>query len=81
MAFPNPFQSKATIRFTLPGDSPYTFTLFDRIGQVVDQRQGIARAGKQNTLEVAGEGLSSGLYFVRLQLGNTAKVLRLLLAR
>ena len=80
-AFPNPFQSKATIRFTLPGDSPYTLTLFDRIGQVVDQQQGTASAGKQNTLEVAGEGLSNGLYFARLQLGKTTKVFRLLLAR
>jgi hypothetical protein len=80
-AFPNPFKSKAMIRFTLQTDGPYTLTLLNRIGQIVAQQQGTAKAGKQNVIEVAGVGLSNGFYFARLQSREKTKVFRLLLAR
>jgi hypothetical protein len=48
LAYPNPIQTKATIRFTLKTDGPYTLTRYDNnMGQVVYQKQGMAKAGEQ----------------------------------
>jgi hypothetical protein len=76
-AYPNPFTSEAKIRFTLPRDGWYTLTLYDsKMGQVF-QKQGTARAGKQNIIEIAGSGLGRGLYYARLQTNDNTRTLKL----
>jgi hypothetical protein len=79
LAYPNPILTTATIRFALKTDGPYTLTLYDsKMGQVVYQKQGAARAGEQLEIEVEGARLSRGLYFARLQTNKSSKTLKLL---
>jgi hypothetical protein len=81
VGYPNPFSSKTRIRFALPADGPYTFTLLNRIGQVMGQQQGAGKAGKHNFIEIEGGGLRNGLYFARIQTREVSRVLRLVLTR
>ena len=82
LAYPNPFISQTTIRFALKTDGPYTLTLYDNtMGQVVYQKQGSARAGEENIIEVEAAKLRGGLYFAKLQTNESSKTLRLLLKK
>lgn len=81
-AYPNPFSAKASIRFALAADGPYTFTLYDsQMIRQVYQIQGTARAGNQNIVEIAGAGLKRGFYYARLQTQESVQTLRLLLEK
>jgi hypothetical protein len=82
LAYPNPIQTTATIQFVLKKDSPYTLTLYDsKMGQVVYQKQGTARAGEQQKIEVESARLGRGLYYARLQTNESSKSLRLLIKK
>ena len=82
VAYPNPFSAKTTISFTLSVDGDYSLALYDgNQVQVVFQKQGKARAGEINTIEVDGGLLGRGLYLARLQTGNSSQTLRLMLDR
>jgi len=75
--YPNPFNSSATIRYSVPEASSVTVTLYDVLGRraatVVDSHM---QAGRYTyNLEVGD--LSDGVYFLRLQAGvhsDTRKV-------
>ncbi|WP_369410451.1 phytase [Pontibacter qinzhouensis] len=82
LLYPNPFYSTATIQFVLRDGGAYSITLYDSKGAQVNKvLQGTAEAGKQHTAEVSGEGLSNGLYIVRLQSAQGTKSVRLMLNR
>lgn len=81
-AYPNPFSSKLTIRFTLSADGEYTLNLYDHQQvQLVYQQQGAAQAGELNTLEVDGSQLAPGLYLAQLHADGNIQSLRLVLDR
>jgi hypothetical protein len=82
LAYPNPFNASATLSFALPADGDYSLTLYDsRQVAMVYQKQGKAKAGELNTIEVDGVQLPRGIYFARLQTGTGTKTLRLMLNR
>jgi len=74
---PNPFNSRALIRFNLPVAEAYQLTLHDVAGREVrGWRNQAIRAGRQS-LVLDGEELAAGVYLVKLQAGgenSTAKV-------
>ncbi|MGV3639627.1 MAG: T9SS type A sorting domain-containing protein [Adhaeribacter sp.] len=79
-AFPNPFTTRATLRFALAVDGAYSLTLYEGNGsQVVYRQQGSARAGALTSLDLDGATLKKGLYFARLQTADGVKTLRILL--
>ncbi|MGV3502252.1 MAG: T9SS type A sorting domain-containing protein [Adhaeribacter sp.] len=79
-AFPNPFTTRATLRFALETDGAYSLTLYDGNGsQVVYQQKGSARAGALTSLDLDGTSLKKGLYYARLQTPDGVKTLRILL--
>lgn len=80
LAYPNPFTAAATLSFALPADGEYSLTLYDsKRVEVVYQKQGVAKAGELNTLEVSGVDLVPGMYFARLQANGTNQTLRMIL--
>ena len=82
--YPNPFASKATIRFAMPADGDYSLTLFDARGKRISLlRQGKGAAEQLQTVEVDADtaGLNEGLYFARLQTSSGIKTFRLMLER
>jgi len=78
LAYPNPFSTNAIVTFTLSYASTYTVELYNSSGiKVSIVKQGRAEAGKLNIVNVDGSGLSNGLYFVKLQVGEKSKTLKL----
>ncbi len=69
---PNPFNPVTTIRYTLDSDRQVRFTLFDIMGRIVETIHEHGRQGV-NTLVWNAEDLPSGIYFIRMDAGNTVQ--------
>jgi hypothetical protein len=76
--FPNPFNPETNITFSLPQSARVSLTIYNALGQevarLVDSEQYIAGTHKTlwNGTNQAGEYLSSGVYFYRLQTSDGA---------
>jgi hypothetical protein len=82
LVYPNPVVNAATIRFALKADGPYTLTVYEsHVGRKVYQKEGTARAGEQQSIEIESSKLGSGLYFVKLQSHEGSKTLRIVVER
>ncbi|TXK46755.1 T9SS type A sorting domain-containing protein [Pontibacter qinzhouensis] len=80
LAYPNPFTSRATLRFALPEDGTYTIAIYDSKGaQLNVLQQGHANAKQVTEIELDGTNLAKGLYIVRLQTQSESKSLKLIL--
>jgi len=79
--FPNPFNPSTTFSYFLPGAGDVSIRIYDIAGREVatifDQRQ---MAGGHQVL-FNGEGISSGLYFYRLQFEHHAQVKKMILLK
>jgi hypothetical protein len=69
--YPNPFNPRTSIRFDLPEDRYVTLSIYNVRGQVVrvllDQ---VLYPAGLHSIELAGSGLSSGIYLYRFQAGT-----------
>ncbi len=76
--YPNPTQGQFTMEFTDRVQSYLRIQVYDITGkQVFDERMENPRL--RNRIEINPEGLSKGLYFVRLSSGNGTGVQRLII--
>jgi hypothetical protein len=80
-AFPNPFNSTATLRFELPAASVVTVEVFDVLGRSV-YRQNLGRmiAGEHRQ-RFDGSDLSSGVYFAALWTESATRVQKMMLLK
>jgi hypothetical protein len=84
--YPNPFNAETRIRFTLDRAGPVSMKIFDVTGRLVrtlietDLPSGEHRAGWNGT-DDRGRALASGVYFCRLETGQTAGARKMILAR
>ena len=79
--YPNPFNPSTTIRYALPGRSPVTLTIYNTLGQrLTTLVEGEQEAG-YHEVKFDAAGLSSGVYFCRLQAGSFVETKNLLLVR
>jgi len=77
--YPNPFNPSTTIRYVLPQKSRVTLSVINTLGQeVANLVNGEYEAGFHETTFDAS-GLSSGVYFYRIQAGEFVATKRLLL--
>jgi len=68
--YPNPFNSTATIRYSLPASEYVRLGVYDVLGRHVnDLVNGSVSAGEHN-MSWNASGVSSGIYFLRLQAGR-----------
>lgn len=85
-AWPNPFNPRTELAFTLPAPGHARLDIHDargaRIRQLVDE---VLAAGEQRStwdgLDEAGRPVPSGAYFARLEVGSTVETGKLVLVR
>ncbi|MDD8018978.1 MAG: T9SS type A sorting domain-containing protein, partial [Bacteroidota bacterium] len=79
--YPNPFNPSTTINYQLPVNSNVSLKVYDILGKevitLVHQEQ---RAGTYS-VKFAGEKLSTGIYFYRLQAGSFVQIKKMLLMK
>ncbi|MBM3324522.1 MAG: T9SS type A sorting domain-containing protein [Calditrichaeota bacterium] len=79
--YPNPFNPRTTVSFSLPRTSEIELGVYDVLGRKVSQlAKGWFLPGK-HTLYFDGRGLPSGTYFVRLEASGDATTQKLLLVK
>jgi len=81
--FPNPFNPTTTISYDLPEQSMIKLTVFDIRGQeVTNLNNGIKQPGKYevqwNGMDQAGNQVSTGVYFCRLETGYFSQTIKML---
>ncbi|MFI5151544.1 MAG: N-acetylmuramoyl-L-alanine amidase [Bacteroidia bacterium] len=78
-AFPNPFSSLTTVAYTLSEAADVHITLIDVLGkQIFTSETGIETPGLHHVgIDAGALGLSSGIYFLRLETSNLTEILKL----
>lgn len=84
--YPNPFNSRITIPFTLPTELSVTLTVYDNLGRVVKHLlNGKLSAGTHrvhwNGTDDRGNPCASGIYYLRFNAGTVRQVQKLFLIR
>ena len=67
--FPNPFNFKTQIRFFLPEEDAVEVTAIDLFGREVLKVPSKHLQGGWNLQELSFDGMSSGVYFIRVKTG------------
>ncbi|MCK4606597.1 MAG: T9SS type A sorting domain-containing protein, partial [candidate division Zixibacteria bacterium] len=78
--YPNPFNPSTTISFDLPRGSKYTLTIYNVMGQKVDDFTGHARAGAVE-IEWDATGKASGIYLYKLTSSGFSATRKMLLLK
>jgi hypothetical protein len=69
-SYPNPVQKQATVEYTLPEQTDVRVALYDVLGRrVATLEEGSKQAGRHQ-IQLEKTGLSSGVYFGRLEAGS-----------
>lgn len=68
--YPNPFNPSTTITFDLPVEGYVNLEVFNVLGQQVEQLISDRIDAGSHSVEFAGNGLSSGTYFCKLEIDN-----------
>jgi hypothetical protein len=79
--FPNPFNSATVIGFQLPVEENVSLSVYDLLGRRVLVLENVVRPAGYHQVSLDAQGLSSGVYFYRLQAGSFTETKRLLLLR
>jgi len=79
--YPNPFNDRATVKFVLSNSADVDLEVFDLNGRLVTAlARGYYESG-EHLVDFDGCGLSSGVYFVRLRVGNSASTRKTVLLK
>jgi hypothetical protein len=79
--YPNPFNPVTTIRFQVTRPSSVTLAVYNALGQhVATLFRGEKPAGAYS-VKFSGSGLSSGVYFCRLQAGELVQMRKLIIVK
>jgi photosystem II stability/assembly factor-like uncharacterized protein len=79
--YPNPFNPSTTIKYELPKASQVTLTLYDVLGRQVSVLVNERREAGYHEVKFDGSGLSSGVYFYRIEAGSFVETRKLILLR
>lgn len=79
--YPNPFNPSTTITFTLPTKSFVTLRVFDSLGQEVSTLVSEEMLPGTYSRQWNAEGLPSGAYFYRIQVGSYTETKKLVVIR
>jgi hypothetical protein len=80
-AYPNPFNNKTILTYSIPINSEVSLIVYDICGkEVIMIYQGYQSVGT-HCVEIDGRNLSSGIYFVRLNADDFSQTQKLLLIK
>jgi hypothetical protein len=79
--YPNPFNPSTTIRFELPHGSQVSLKVYNTLGQEVATLVNETKPAGVYTVEFDAAGLSTGVYFCRLEAGSFVQTRKLVLLR
>jgi uncharacterized protein (DUF362 family) len=79
--FPNPFNPSTTIRYGLPRRAAVELAIYNSLGQLVALLQNGEQEAGYHEVRFDGSGLSSGVYFYRIQAGDVFQTRKLVLVR
>jgi hypothetical protein len=68
--YPNPFNPATTVAFSLTRTEKVTLRVYNLLGQVVATPLSEVRGPGTHTITVDGSGLTSGVYFYRLEINS-----------
>jgi hypothetical protein len=75
--YPNPFNASTTIEFTLPEDTEVELAIYDLLGRKVTVLEKGQKSAGDYKIPFDASGLSSGVYFYRLQAGESTESKRM----
>jgi len=79
---PHPVQDRATVAFATKERAETTITLYNTLGQRVRTvYRGTPTPGEAQTAQIETNGLSSGVYVLRLQVNGQMKTRRMTVVR
>ncbi len=79
--YPNPFNPVTTIEYSVPKSGRVVIKVFDAAGREIRTVEDVFRqAGKYNVM-FDGTGLSSGVYFCRMEAGDAVRTRRMVLIK
>jgi serine protease AprX len=79
--YPNPFNPSTKINYSVPYASHVRIALYDILGNQVKVLTDNYKAPGSYSYTLNAEGLSSGVYFVRLNAGNSNRIIKITLAK
>jgi D-alanyl-D-alanine carboxypeptidase len=79
--YPNPFNPSTTIKFELPKASMVRLSVYDMLGREVSVLVNERKNAGNHEVRFDASGLSSGVYFYRIQAGTYVETRKLLLLR
>lgn len=79
--YPNPFNPSTTISFTIPDDQQAVLKVYNSIGEEVTTLVNTKMSKGTHKINFDAKGLSSGLYFYRLESGNQILVRKMILLK
>jgi hypothetical protein len=79
--YPNPFNAITTIEFILPGPQKAKVTVYDLLGREVGTMIDEDKQAGFHFIIFDASGLSSGVYFYRLQAGEMIETKRMVLLK
>ncbi len=75
-AFPNPFETNFNLRFSLEKKAKVAIDLYDVVGKVVQNVSSQTMVSGTHKVFVETHQLASGVYFARIQAGDSVKTMR-----
>ena len=85
-AYPNPFNPVATLRYDLPKDELVTITVYDILGNIVNnlvngnQSSGY-KSVQWNATNNQGQPVSAGVYFYSIEVGEFRQTKKMILLK
>jgi hypothetical protein len=79
--YPNPFNPSTIINFSLAKSGQATLSVYDVLGRQVSELVNERREAGVHEVKFDGSGLSSGVFFYRLQAGDFVQTRKLMLLR
>jgi hypothetical protein len=79
--YPNPFNPSTVIRYSLAARSNVTLSVFNELGQVVARPVHEIQEAGSHEVRFSAEGMASGVYFYRLQAGESTSTRKFVLVR
>ena len=79
--YPNPFNPSTTINFSIPNSEFITLKVYDVLGKEVATLVNEEKATGSYEVNFNAAGISSGIYFYKLQAGSIIETKKMILLR